>query len=85
MTWTTQCFYVHATNTTTTTLAGIAQRPYRSNYVRNKVGLTTDEWQLLDRVGAHLFPYLKPGQRPSRSMVVAALIDRADRSMFALR
>ena len=62
----------------------IAHRPFRSNYIRSKIGLTADEWSLLDRVGAHLFPYLKPGQRPSRSMVVAALVDRADRSMCGL-
>ena len=71
------------TKTATERLSGLCHRPFRSNYVRNKIGLTADEWGLLDRVGAQLFPFLKADQRPSRSMIIAALVDRADRRMFA--
>lgn len=56
---------------------GVASRPFRGTYIRNKLSMTREEWQTLDKLGEYLFPHLiKRAQRPSRGMILAELLKR---------
>ncbi len=61
-------------------LSGLAHRTFRTDYIRSKVSLTAAEWQRLALLGDQLVTGMKPGQRASRSLVIATLIERFYRS-----
>lgn len=57
--------------------AGVAHRKAKLGTIRHKVSMTPAEWAMLDRIGAALFPELaKRGQRPSRGMAMAEVLNR---------
>jgi len=60
----------------TARLQGLAHRTFRTDYVRSKVSLTANEWQRLALLGDQLVTGMKPGQRASRSLVIATMIER---------
>ena len=57
-------------------LSGLAHRPAKTTYVLRRIGLTPEEWARLEYVGQRLVTGLKPSQKPSKSVIVAAMLSR---------
>ena len=57
-------------------LTGLKHRPNKTTYILRRIGLTPQEWARLEDVGQRLVTGLKPNQKPSKSVIVAAMLAR---------